>query len=122
MKRDFDLVRKILLEIEAAPIEVTNFSFNTLEGYDDMAVVNEHIDLLIDAGLVKGAVMRGLSGIVAVSIQGLTWKGYDFIDAAKDDSIWTKAKETVLKPTVAITFGLLLDWLKQEAKMKLGLP
>lgn len=44
------------------------------------------------------------------------------IDATKDDSIWNKARENIFKPGVSFTFGLLLEWLKLEAKQKLGLP
>jgi len=63
-----------------------------------------------------------MSGIIAVNISGLTWKGHDFIDAAQDDSIWDKSKKTLMKTTGAITFDLLLQVLKAEIKSKLGLP
>lgn len=86
-----------------------------------MATINEHIELLKKAGLIEATIMRDFSGICGVSIQGLTWEGHDFLDVAKDDSIWLKAKETILKPAVSITFTVLLEWLKEEAKKKLGL-
>ncbi len=121
MKRDFDLIRRIMTDIEnaSAGVEIDNITY---PGEYDQATINEHIGLLIDERFIKGITHKAVGGIDAFHITGLTWKGHDFIDAAKDDAIWTKAKETVLKPTVAITFSLLLEWLKQEAKMKLGLP
>ncbi len=52
----------------------------------------------------------------------LTWAGQEFLSAAKDDSLWTKAKETVLKPGASFTFDRLFDWLKGQVGGALGLP
>ena len=127
MKRDFDLIRRIMAHIET--IQPGHFSDENSfivhlglgEEYD-RATILEHIGLLIEENFVKGKIHKSFDGIIdAVRITGLTWKGYDFIDASKDESIWNKAKETILKPTVSITFSLLLEWLKEEAKKKIGL-
>ena len=122
MKRDFDLIRRILTDIENMPAGRFLDDIN-YPGEYDCQTVYEHAALLIeDADLVKGTVLRADDSIIDVRITGLTWKGHDFIGAAKDSSIWTKAKETVLKPAVAITFDVLLEWLKAQAKQQLGLP
>lgn len=86
-------------------------------GYNEDQI-SGHIKMLLGGGLVevKDESEGEYAGI------NLTWNGQDFLDASNDSSIWQKAKETVLKPTVSITFTLLLEWLKQEAKIKLGLP
>ena len=119
MKRDFDLIRHIMTDIENMPAASAFKSFE-YPGYDK-ATIHQHIKLLIDENLIEGKIHESHHGIDAVRITGLTWNGHDFIDASKDESIWTKAKETVLKPTVSITFSILLEWLKEEAKKKLGL-
>ena len=54
-------------------------------------------------------------------LTGLSWLGHEFLDAAKDDTIWSKAKKTVLKSTAGITFDVLLEWLKAEVKGRIGL-
>ena len=113
MKRDFDLIRKILFEIEDVPAGETNFHFDAMDGYD-LVTVNEHIELLEQAGLIKAAIMRDFSGICAVSIQGLTWQGHDFLDAARNDTLWNKAKEKYLKPGMSVTFDILFQWLKSQ--------
>ncbi len=94
-----------------------------LGGEYEPATIYAHIELLLEEDFIKGKIHKNHDNIIdALHITGLTWKGHDFIDAAKDESIWMKAKETILKPTVSITFSLLLEWLKEEAKKKLGLP
>ena len=124
MKRDFNLIRRILIDVENMPPGEDYDSIEHLSEYDPM-VVYEHIDLLLpdEANFVKGMIVRVDNGEVAgFRIERLTWQGHDFLDASKDDSIWKKANDIVLKPGVAITFDLLLGWLKNEAKLKLGLP
>jgi len=88
----------------------------------DQKTISEHVRLLIDAGLVQGKVTDMLGGRVHFYVSALTWTGHDFLDAARDATIWRKAKDTVLKPTASITFDLLLQWLKNQAKQQLGLP
>jgi len=72
--------------------------------------------LLIEAGFVKGSIVpdrRG--GVRGASMSRLTWEGHDFLDAARNDTIWNKAKEKVLKPGLSWTFSMLLEYLKAEA-------
>jgi hypothetical protein len=121
MKRDFDLIRRIMTDIERMPAGEQYSDISYLTDYDS-ATVYHHIALLIDEGLLIGNVVKLNRGIGGVLVTGLTWKGHDFLDAARNDSIWGKAKDTILKPTVSFTFDLLLQWLKNEAKQRLGLP
>jgi hypothetical protein len=88
----------------------------------DQKTISEHVRLLLDAELVRGKLTETLSARTRFYVSGLTWKGHDFLNAAKNTTIWTKAKETVLKPTTSITFDVLLAWLKEQAKQQLGLP
>jgi Hypothetical protein (DUF2513) len=122
MKRDFDLLRKILKECEAVPVGTPHFTLeNTgdLDGYN-MDAINEHLSLLIDTGFIEGNVVSDFTGISFVNIFCLTWQGHDFLSAATD-TMWAKAKESVLKPGVAITIDVLFQWLKAKAAEKLGM-
>jgi hypothetical protein len=120
MKRDFDLIRRILHDIEKLPAGESLQGLEYSNDYDQ-ETVDAHVELLIKKGLIEGEILGGTGGSMT-RVTGLTWTGHDFLDATKDDTIWAKARTTVLKPTVAITFDLLLQWLKDEAKKKLGLP
>lgn len=128
MKRDFDLIRRILRDAENMSAMSTISNLGTLGGksfgYEghDPKVVGEHVQLLIEAGLLDGKVSPGMDGGAYIQVQRLTWKGHDFLDAMKDDSIWTQAKETILRPVGGVAFDVLLDWLKWKMGQKLGLP
>lgn len=55
-------------------------------------------------------------------LQKMTWAGHDFLDSMRDDTIWKKAQEKVLKPIGGVAFDVLKEWLKAEMRSKLGLP
>lgn len=118
MKRDFDLIRRIMIDVESIPAreQKQNFSY---DGYDS-PTINQHIALLIEAGLIKGSIHE-TNVKRTVLVDDLTWAGHDFLNATKDETLWTKAKENIIKPGVSFTFGLLLQWLEVKAKEKLGL-
>jgi hypothetical protein len=122
MKRDMDLIRTILQRVEsdesARPKQPLEIPEHTPEE------INYHIALLNDAGFVDATIRgSGQSSVSLAAIQRLTWHGHEFLDAARDDTIWRKAKEHFLKPTASWTVSLLFEWLKQEAHRKLfGVP
>ena len=85
MKRDLELVKLILSEIESIPANQSQCDLN-IEGHDKETVV-AHLQLLIDAGLVKGVITKTQGGS-SLSICGLTWAGHDYLSgAAYADSI-----------------------------------
>jgi len=76
-----------------------------------------HVSLLRDAGLLEARVHRTDVGRFApVIIFGLTWAGHEFLDAARDDTLWRRAKDKFIKPAGSWTAGILLEWLKIEIR------
>jgi hypothetical protein len=116
MKRDMELIRTILNEIEEQTGPPTNHKIS-IDGYDD-AIIAAHIELLIEAGLIKGKVMRNPAGVQGALVERLTWDGYEFVNVSRDKN-WKKAKELLLSHGVSITFDLLLEYLKAEARKHL---
>lgn len=97
MQRDYDLVLKLLEDIEGAP---PNTRVRIVpEDYPDHDedTINEHLELMIsDAGLVAGHVMpSGQARVFAVLVERLTWQGHDFLDAARVPGVWDKATEKI---------------------------
>lgn len=89
MKRDLDLVRHILLEIEAQPPGPPTFGVSA-EGRSDAEVL-EHIALLIEAGFVDGQITQGNQGEpINCAIYRLTWAGHEFLANARNDTVWKK--------------------------------
>ncbi|HVN76941.1 MAG TPA: DUF2513 domain-containing protein [Thermoanaerobaculaceae bacterium] len=120
MKRDLDLIRKIVLAIEEAP---TGFAPTlSFDGYTQ-AQIGYHAWLLIDAGYATGADMTnmGSEGPEAM-LRSLTWAGHEFADAARDDSRWNKALGMVKEKTGTVTIDLLKQLLGTLMKAALGLP
>lgn len=116
MKRDMDLYRKILLEIEKAekPIDSSKLyeSFE-LKPEDEEGVrrVEEHLALMKEAMLIEGhtvAMFGGWKPMVSVRI---THSGHDFLDSIRNDEVWQK---TMSAAEEVGTFGL--DLIKELAK------
>lgn len=123
MKRDMDLVRLMLLRTEALGVdEEAGARYHAeCEKYDPY-VRAHHIAIMKEAGLIIGEAVTDVKGIPAKGfILRLTWQGHEFLDAARSDTIWRKAQETLLKPAASWSFSLLVEYLKAEAKERLGL-
>ena len=121
MKRDFDLIRKIMIDVQNAKPNMGLFRVEFDD--EDARVVMEHCALLVSANLLDGRVTRSDAGIIHnVEITGLTWKGHDFVDAATNDSLWERAKSSVLRGATGITFSLLQKWLEVQIQSMIGLP
>lgn len=116
MKRNFDLIRQILLDVEALPPSKTLKEFNYPEY--DAQTIDAHIELLAKENFIEVKTIKAFGGHVQYEIKSLTWKGHDFVRPAKDKSIWDKVKETALSKTGTITLDLLLELLKAEAKSR----
>lgn len=89
MKRDLDLIRLILLEVE----EGDSFPLDTYT----MAQILYHKNLLIEANLVYGKTLYGEDRILAVVIDRLTWEGHEFLDTIRHPAVWQQTKATVNK-------------------------
>lgn len=121
MKRDLDLIRKFLLKMEEHEHGYTPQRI-TLDGYTDEQV-GFHIYLLGQAGLIRVADSSSMGSRSPSAIPlNLTWAGYEFLDAARDEALWKKAKEKIINPVGGVAFSILIDWLKAEARNRLGIP
>jgi hypothetical protein len=115
MKRDMDVIRLLLLQLEG-----DEKAIEKLKAYDEPLVVY-NAALLVDSGLVEGDVARGGDNDpLGVAMNHMTWAGHDFLDAARDETLWKKAKQTVMKPAASFTFEIVKEYLKAEIKKHLG--
>ena len=118
MKRDMDLIRLMLLTIEAddhgfAPkIEIPGYTQEQI-GY--------HAVLLGEAGLAKVHDITCMESDSPVAmISRLTWTGHEFLDAARENNRWNKAKDTIGKIGGA-SLPVWMDILVELAKKAIGL-
>lgn len=119
VKRDMDLIRKLILQIEDRDGPAQN-ELN-IDGYSGEQI-GYHAYLLVDSGLAEGidATHMGSAGPQYI-ISRLTWAGHDFADACRDDSRWTKAKATVKDKAGSVTFDVMKELLVSLIKSSMGL-
>lgn len=110
MKRDMDIIRRILL----ARMESNELQITSLESVEP-AVFVAHAQWMEEAGLIKATFFpEGKITASQAFVFRLTWNGCEFADAVASDTLWKKAKDNVIKPGLSFTFDTLKDWLKTE--------
>lgn len=120
MKRDMDLVRKIMLAVEASerPLDSTLIR---IAGYTP-DTITEHMRLLNEAGLIEGISAYSVEHRLKWIELRLTWNGHDFLDAARSESIWTETVTEVRKKSGAVPFEVLKGLLMEAAHSTVRLP
>lgn len=113
MKRDMDLVRSILMEVESADDEMEVADLIGVPGGHSLPDIAYHVEMLAAHGLIDASVQRTKSGLVGGIISGLTWDGCDYLDAIRDDSTWQRTKK-VIKDSVGST---TLSVIKEAAQI-----
>ena len=121
MKRDLDLIRKILLEVESCTnVRGVDTSMIKVSG-TSTDVIKYHVGLLVDAGLITGKRVQLLESSGAFYLQlNLTSRGHEFLDNARNDSIWQTVKKELGSKWGSVSFGVLETLLKQAVLKILG--
>ena len=117
MKRDMDLARLILLEIEDRSWDETGRPLK-IDGYSDESV-SYQIKLMGEAGLIKTRDFSSGSGLCYLP-GSLTWFGHDFLDAARQESRWKQAMSLVREKAGTVTFEIVKEVLVALARSQLG--
>lgn len=120
MKRDMDLIRKLLLAVEAnehaaAPQKIE------IDGYTAEAI-GYHAFLLGEAGLadVVSSTHHQRESPEA-RILHLTWAGHDFLDTARENQAWEQARDMIEKTggaSIQMWEQLLADIKKRQLNLK----
>ena len=102
MKRDFDLMRKIMLAIESDDI--------FKPGFDIEDCTNEqfkyHCNLLYQRGFTMADDMSSAAGDFWQP-NGLTWEGHDYIDAVRDDTKYNRVVKTLKDKGSDLSFEVI---------------
>lgn len=117
MKRDLDLFRSILTEIENSPrlyVKVLN-----IDGYDKDTIAN-HLVLLEEASLIEGKLIYAEGGKLWSFDIRLTNEGYEYIALAKNNTLWSKLKSKLKEKAIDFSFDvskyMLTDYAKELLK------
>ena len=108
MKRDMELVRKILLKLEEAPDSnaICNLS---IDGYtlDEVAY---HCQLIEEKGLARNYTeLRGDGKLVSFGIGTLTDDGHDLINKIRNETVWEKVKTFIVKKGLKFTLDVIIQ-------------
>lgn len=124
MKRDLNLFRAILLEIEKMPAgedwKLEENSPHLYSNESEEKAILEHLVLMQDCHLISKAVSKGSSGYYELYPCNLTNEGYDFLDAVRSSSIWEKIKTAVLDKGVSYSIEAIVLIAKKLAKEQLA--
>lgn len=96
MQRNMDLVRMILLRMErkasgSAPSDLGIMGYSPQE-------VGYHAHIMMQEGLIDGFdITSRESEHPEVLPMNLTWKGHEFLDLARDQERWNRAKTIIAK-------------------------
>jgi hypothetical protein len=126
MTRDMDLIRELLLRLEAFPLRLGGIVHIPLDdevlavpGYDP-AQIDYHLSLIREAGFIDDG---GVRPAVGLGFRRLTWAGHDFLDSVRDPEVWAKTKKGAIAAG-GFTFDLLKDlakgFLKKQIEERTG--
>ena len=106
MRRDLELIKLLLQEAEEEQPKPD------LSGYTEEAILY-HLVLMEDADLIVAKFVFASSGrAVAANVRRLTNMGHDFLDAARNDTIWAQFKERVKRVGGSLSISLAVEVLK----------
>ena len=115
MKRNMDLIRAMLFEMEAH--EHGYMSGVKVDGYKDEEI-KYHAYLLGEVGLANVIdITCNESESPQALVHSLTWAGHEFLDSAREDNIWNQAKEKITKvggASLPIWIALLTELIKKQ--------
>ena len=107
MKRDMELVRELLFSIES------DSDFAPLVKRYSLEFVLGHLEIMMDAKLLVGRIYRDTNGdLKSAFVQRLTWSGHEFLDNARNDTVWNKVTTTIKNAATTASFEVLVEMLK----------
>lgn len=124
MKRDWDLIRKQLTDVEEEkglfseiPPEpdLTDQGWDTYESQlkEHRAIESRifgHYELLVNNGYIDGLrVLRSVDGLFSYGLHSprLTMSGHDLLDTMRSTTIWEKIKATAKSKGIELTFDAI---------------
>ncbi|MBG1233984.1 DUF2513 domain-containing protein [Aestuariivirga litoralis] len=119
MKRDMDLIRDLLLEIEKNDDGSGHVVKVEAPGHARTEVV-EHLFMLAEAGMIDVLDASSHDGR-DVMVMRMTWNGHEFLDTIRDPAIWRNTKDRA-KSVASVGIGFIWEIAKAEMKKQLGLP
>lgn len=108
MKRNMDLCRLILFKIEEEYVSTALYNLK-ITGYSDEEVAY-HCKLLFENKLISNYKdIYADNRLYSFGVGSLTWKGHDFIDKIREDTVWNRTKEVIKEKMLPTTIEVIKD-------------
>lgn len=114
MKRNWDIIRKILLRIEDLPDEHSQIDSDSLTGIDPTTAAY-HLRLMRDASLIRGGCREAMGAPAFCYATAMTWQGHELLDAIRSESTWNRIKSSARDKGIDLTLSTLLALAQQVA-------
>ena len=92
MKRDMDLIRKILFYIEENYVAGGSYISINIEGYTE-GEIYEHCMLAYQGGLIAKPLSTTSTDGKSCMVENLTNEGFDLLENIRQDTFWNKTKK-----------------------------
>ena len=118
MRRDFHLIRALLLAVEQADEPFVSEALE-IAGYDTTQIAY-HAALLAEAGLLDGE-DASTPAALRFFIRRLTFQGHDFLDAVRAPSVWRKTCDQITRAgggfVLSVVKDIAVSVLREELKL-----
>lgn len=105
LERDMELIFSILKKVTSSDIDEVTFQKIEIDGYDNK-IVGYHLYLMEQASLVKIVCPKSMKGPIwdRIVFNEITWEGHEFLDALKNDTVYSKFKKVLNEKGKSIPF------------------
>ncbi len=121
MKRSLELARTILLAIERSEDDEPSSIRLPTADYDELHI-SLHVRLLKEADLIHAIEStRGFNASSSWIPHSLTWKGHDFLDAVRNESVWRAIKSREADFGSDLPADVIYDLAIRDVRKRVGL-
>ena len=110
MKRDWTIIRAILLELEESATPNTVVNADKLAPFDEQEVAY-NMRLLKESGYITANIIESSDGdgrIATAFARRLTNSGHELLDTIRSDTVWGKIQDKFKSSGVDMTFDLVI--------------
>jgi len=105
MRRDWELVRQVLLKLEQLGDTASVLESTDVLPYD-ADNVSYHMKIMDEAGLIEAHCLEHTGGTHCHASR-LTWSGHEFLDQVREQTVWNRTKASVREKGLALSFEVI---------------
>ncbi|MNJ34592.1 hypothetical protein D3C77_293110 [compost metagenome] len=104
MKRNWDMIREVLIEVEALSFNERDhfgYELSYAEQNEDTSKA-EHALLLWEGGFISGIDAGSMDGPAIIGPK-LTWEGHELLETIRSQAVWERIKSTAQSKGIELT-------------------